>query len=755
MAFATKYRIEFTETKGARKGNAYTPIDFRINILEDGFAGSVTDLDGYTNDPVEIRWQEFELYRSGIVPSTMRMKIKATTFNQFSDLVLALDEETHKVEAYWDLGSGMVLFWTGWIRPGTYEEDYRQDNFTPCILEATDGLDRLKDVDFDYAGTEKNLLQIIYDHCISVTGLDDLDIYDNLDIYEQSTNSTTSDSTWDQVDTKLKSFKGKTCHDALSELMESFGCYLIQRDGVWQINHIPKNDGSAYDNRRFNSSLVYQSVASEHRYIDAVTPDFAISGTRLETVRPYKKTVFECNYGRALNHIIDGLFRESSFYQSSWGPDQWLVNRWKESSGSFMEYEARTPHPALKLDGSGSEYAYSPWCEVASEDYDLAVDCAVFITGGSGTAPTISIALEWVNKDDELDYKYYDGASWVTPSTTTLDTTVDVEEDKVFNTISYSSITMPGAGFIRLRLYRITAGGYTIDYALWKDCRLVISSGQSTAKEHFFVGVETSANTFRKGFEKQVTIGDKGSYSHENGGGTRAYLAFEIDFASVVNGEQVSFDILGSTETFEYQSSPGIGTDEFSSAAQLVQKIEAYTGDSYSVWTTNEGVNLEAIRVRANWTEAETGEDYGWNSPSYDTNITSILQNNNSDIGNFGTTDEGRRGAFYVGDQPTGNWDNGTIGGNLVQILAKLVHANYGVVHQRHIGTVIDHSKAFSPIMTIEDTNNNASKVFLFTGGTYRLRSGKINGQFQEVNNTAVTVTVTEWAEVNGEIVEV
>ena len=68
MSYATKYRVEFDTIKGRA---------VKIDIEEDGFAGSITDLTAYGESPLEVSYPNAEFDKlAGIRESKVRVLLK-------------------------------------------------------------------------------------------------------------------------------------------------------------------------------------------------------------------------------------------------------------------------------------------------------------------------------------------------------------------------------------------------------------------------------------------------------------------------------------------------------------------------------------------------------------------------------------------------------------------------------------------------------------------------------------------------------
>lgn len=240
MAFATKYRIEFDTIKNRQ---------IKIDIEEDGFGGSVTNLTAAAN-PLELNYPNGEFDKlAGIRESKIRIRILsgAVTAEDF----LTTSDTQYKVKIY----VNGTLEWVGWL-----DNDYLSEPFldTPQQIElsATDGLSLLKGrqladlSDNQLWGLDRVKNFIAY--ALDKTDLG-LDFWSFINMYPASVSQRGTNADYDAFyyahimsHTFLEGPRDfNDCYTVLSKICEAFNCTLFQARGAWYI--IQTNDRIAGD----------------------------------------------------------------------------------------------------------------------------------------------------------------------------------------------------------------------------------------------------------------------------------------------------------------------------------------------------------------------------------------------------------------------------------------------------------------------------------------------------------------------------
>jgi hypothetical protein len=263
MAFATRYRIEFDTIKGR---------SVKIDIEQDAFEGSITNLIAATENPIEIQYPNAEFEKmTGIRESRARVRILANNISA-EDLLADTDTE-FKIKVY---VNGNIE-WVGWL-----DNDYINEVFldTGVVLEisANDGLSLIKEIELQ--GTAAGIgfemwglyrIKEFITNCLKNTELG-LDYWSFINMYpvgaaQRSTNND-FDAFYYAHATSFTFIEGyrefNDCYSVLSKIMQAFGCTLFQARGAWYI--IQTLDRIADDldgNRRNSNGTAQQSVTNQ------------------------------------------------------------------------------------------------------------------------------------------------------------------------------------------------------------------------------------------------------------------------------------------------------------------------------------------------------------------------------------------------------------------------------------------------------------------------------------------------------------
>lgn len=263
MAFATRYRIEFDTIKDR---------SVTIDIEQDAFEGSITNLIAATENPIEIQYPNAEFEKmTGIRESRVRVRILAKNISA-EDLLADTDTE-FKMKVYIDNN----IEWVGWL-----DNDYINELFldTGVVLEisANDGLSLIKEIElqgisagigFEMWGLYR--IKEFITNCLKNTELG-LDYWSFINMYpvgaaQRSTNND-FDAFYYAHATSFTFIEGprefNDCYSVLSKIMQAFGCTLFQARGAWYI--IQTLDRIADDldgNRRNSNGAAQQSVTNQ------------------------------------------------------------------------------------------------------------------------------------------------------------------------------------------------------------------------------------------------------------------------------------------------------------------------------------------------------------------------------------------------------------------------------------------------------------------------------------------------------------
>jgi hypothetical protein len=287
MAYGVKFRLEFSDDN--LKGK-------KIEILQDGYTGSVLDLVG-TSDPLVISWDQDDDFYNPIIGSSCQINLFVTDDTNYDDFYES-DEREYKVKiSYKDSLDAYQTYWEGFLLVDQFKEAVTTTPF-PITLTAYDGLGSLNGytmpIDLTSVGS-KDLMYYIHN---ILSNLDlDFDIYISNDI--QKDGALASDYTiYDQVlispNAFLKDEAGlRTAKDALDQILKFTNARIFQSYGRWYIIN--------------NSSYSEQSVKDS----SATTAD---GGAIPTGIRASETTSLQTNGTEQIKYFI---YNSSGVYQST------------------------------------------------------------------------------------------------------------------------------------------------------------------------------------------------------------------------------------------------------------------------------------------------------------------------------------------------------------------------------------------------------------------------------------------------------
>lgn len=271
MAYNTKYRVEFETIKGN---------DVRIDIEEDAFAGSITDVIAYGQSPLVLEYPNAEFDKlTGIRESRVRLTVLGGDTVFASDFVSTSDTQ-YKVKIY----INSTLEWVGWLDNDRLSEPFRDGKYE-IELTATDGLSLIKNIELsDLSDAQiwgiKTVKEYIA-YCLDKTdlGLDFWSFINAYPVLESGGSLFDVDQRGVSADfdafyySNLTSFSFLTgprnfddCYTVLSKIMEGFGCTLFQARGKWYIINLNDRIANDLDGTLRNSSGTASSTATNQSF---------------------------------------------------------------------------------------------------------------------------------------------------------------------------------------------------------------------------------------------------------------------------------------------------------------------------------------------------------------------------------------------------------------------------------------------------------------------------------------------------------
>ena len=125
---------------------------YEINIYDSEYSGSVIDFDLDRDGIIEVYDSEDKGRNKAIITSSMEidMLVKNESIETFIEDVVNAPEGRFLLEVKKNSGK----YWYGYVLPDQFTlQDRRNDAHRVLRLKATDGIARLKDVDYNNSGT--------------------------------------------------------------------------------------------------------------------------------------------------------------------------------------------------------------------------------------------------------------------------------------------------------------------------------------------------------------------------------------------------------------------------------------------------------------------------------------------------------------------------------------------------------------------------------------------------------------------------
>jgi len=309
MSFAVKYRIEFCDLR---------QLTWKIDILEDGYSGSITSLTS-ANNPLNIEFDSgSDVFSDPVKPSTATIRVFATTDFQLTDLY-STEDLHYLVKIYYN---DTTLFWQGWLRMDDFEEAY-DDTPYEITIKAECGINYLKNIEYKdgdgefYTG-RKTIAQIIFDIFEKINYTDGFKEFVN--IYDTGINSGTGDSVFDQVYIDAEVFQEKNCYEVLESILTGLDATMLMKDGVFHIYRAKELTGATVYGRYFTSTTSKTSTSvTPAQYIkrSGYASDLVqMPGGKSLIIAP--ASTVECNqdYGYKESWIKNWQFKAETFSYS-------------------------------------------------------------------------------------------------------------------------------------------------------------------------------------------------------------------------------------------------------------------------------------------------------------------------------------------------------------------------------------------------------------------------------------------------------
>lgn len=251
-SYGVKYRLEYINNYG---------VTHKTEILEKGFSGSVTSVDGGLPPTVyRLRGEGEKNKFVTVLASEVETKFVSTTDGQFSS-IYTNDPEKYRLRH--TIGGSVV--WIGKVLTNQYEEEYINAPYMISIL-ASDSLPELNSIPFlddngdMFFGKMKQITVLAY--ILRKIGFG-LNIRSGVNLFASAMDSSTdAKDPLDQAYIDLSRYyliqDSPTCGDVLKWILEPYNAQIMLWDNCWNIIRVEERIGN-FKYREFDSNGVYVS----------------------------------------------------------------------------------------------------------------------------------------------------------------------------------------------------------------------------------------------------------------------------------------------------------------------------------------------------------------------------------------------------------------------------------------------------------------------------------------------------------------
>lgn len=337
-----------------------------------GTANTIAEMDSGSN-PLGLQYNGQNSNKYGIDGVIGSIKKSIATFvleqtiaGQF-DNILAAEDDRFEIYVYKDTSGTHALstfsatgnlYWSGNLIPENISEPYNTVVPYPITFIAKDGLERLKDIDFESSGTKIQGRQSVLTtlmFCLNLLDIKDnpkgakLGLYEAVDIFEAGMDDAIDMSSLEQADIDPEIFRTDTdeainCEDVVHALCLGFQFRLYQGKGKWNVERVNQLNGTM-ERRLFDTSS--ELVSSENAYDPIIVTGDATAKllTKRMIRKSWKSAKATFNAGQVINLVPFGEFEVAAFANdTSFVSGGWTIS----GSATILKTEINQP---------GSEFA--------------------------------------------------------------------------------------------------------------------------------------------------------------------------------------------------------------------------------------------------------------------------------------------------------------------------------------------------------------------------------------------------------------
>ncbi|MCK5235341.1 MAG: hypothetical protein KAR06_00035, partial [Deltaproteobacteria bacterium] len=393
MSYGTIYKISYVD---------YFEQSHEVLIQQRDTAESIVEVNASGN-PFSINYDTpSDIMTDPVNGSWATIRLMAETDFQFIDLYTS---DNRKYKVIHNIGG--TLNWKGFILPDQYQEQYKGPPYVNEFI-AADQLGFLSTLawsDVDPSTTFIENLDII----LGATDLE-LDLYEAVNVYEDSNAQTTADSPLDQNWGDNNVYEGKTYYDVLKEILQKFTSIIKQDRGKWFI-YRPNKAKAAFQRRlwTWSGSYSYTSTASYDPIVSttssppttAVADLVRIAGPGTMWINPaWRSYTINQSLDKKENNIINGDF-------ANWTNGR--LDNWVRT-GAIREIQSGDkPKLFAKAAQDVGRYISSSFV-TSSDRLKISVSWNVFVQAGSSM--DVSFAMLTGGSSPAIVYYDFDIQAW-------------------------------------------------------------------------------------------------------------------------------------------------------------------------------------------------------------------------------------------------------------------------------------------------------------------------------------------------------
>jgi len=493
MAYGVKFRLEFSDDN--LKGK-------KIEILQDGYTGTVYDLIG-TDNPLEIEWNSNDDIYSPIIGSTCQINLFVTDSTNYDNFYDA-DEREYKIKiSYKDASLVYQTYWEGWLLVDQFKEALTHTPYR-ITLSGYDGLGSLDGFDIPMDTTSTGQKSFMYYIHNILNNLDlGFDIYVSNDIKKNGASA----GTYNIYDQSLvtpyyllnNQFDLASAKDTLEQILKFTNARIFQSYGRWYvINNSSYSEQSVKDSSNttaqtgsvptgirasetsslqtngtetieyhiYNSSGVYQS-SSDIDVLNQVPSDLQPLNNNLtkEYLRPLREVL--------ISHDVSQFNEVNEFSNSGFehGSTNWTFTDATLDSTITKQGNYSAKNTDVQTSETGTGIAISQSIDKPSASHLAYV---LKINAYLNSTYTGNRSFRWQLKHDETgvpggtDIYYWSvsGNNWTTTNTINIET---IEQNNRWLEFSHNIDTLPNpVGALVISIYepyqQATTGFTSIHY---------------------------------------------------------------------------------------------------------------------------------------------------------------------------------------------------------------------------------------------------------------------------------------------------